>query len=112
MHIDSYVVNNLSTNLMVADIYTVYCKSFKVENFCGVEMNCNSLDNIHGYMVVLCGQILLHRDIIVTVTDQSAKTQNFSTLSICAAKRDQVGTKYTTLQSHKYCVLYTIFYFL
>ena len=89
---------------MVADIYTVYCKSFKVENFCGVEMNCNSLDNIHGYMVVLCGQILLHSDIIVTVTDQSAKTQNFSTLNncICAAKRDQIGTKYTISQSQKY----------
>ena len=33
--------------------------SFAVE-----EMNCNSLENICGCMVVLCGQSLLHRDII------------------------------------------------
>ena len=86
MHIDSYMINSLTTNLIVADMYTVYCKSFKVENFCGVEVNCNSLDNVHGYMVVLCGQTLLHRGIIATVPNRSAKTQNFSTLnnlSIC-----------------------------
>ena len=49
---------------MVADMHTVHCKSFKVENFCGVEMNCNLLENIHSCMLVLCGQSLLYRCII------------------------------------------------
>ena len=29
-----------------------------------VEMNCNLLESICGYMVILCGQTLLHRSII------------------------------------------------
>ena len=29
-----------------------------------VELNCNSSENIHGRMVVLCDQTLLHRDLI------------------------------------------------
>ena len=41
------------------------------------ELNCNSLENIHGWMVVLYGQSLLHRPFYwkgFMVTDQSAKT--------------------------------------
>ena len=41
-----------------------------------VEIYCNSLENIHGCMVILYGQTLLHRLFhwkSVTVTDQSTK---------------------------------------
>ena len=44
-----------------------------------IEVNCNSLENICGCMVVLCGQILLHKGIIAIslekfmVTDRSTK---------------------------------------
>ena len=47
------------------------------ENFVVAELNCNSLKNIHGWMVVLYGQSLLHGLFhwkSFTVTDRSAKT--------------------------------------
>ena len=56
---------------------TVYCKSFKVKGFVIADINCNSLENIHGWMVVLHDQGLLHRLLhwkSFTVADQSAKT--------------------------------------
>ena len=37
---DSFTVMNL--------LNTVYCKLFEVENFAVAELNCNSLENIHG----------------------------------------------------------------
>ena len=43
-----------------------------------VEMNCNSPEHISSYMMVLCGQTLLHKGIIANSveTDQSKKTTN------------------------------------
>ena len=46
------------------ELTTVYCKLLEVEKFYGCRMNCNLLENIHGCMVVLCGQTLLHSGII------------------------------------------------
>ena len=40
-------------------------KSFAVE-----EMNCNLLENIHSYMVALCGQALLLRGIMAVSLDK------------------------------------------
>ena len=34
------------------------------KNFVDEEMSCNLLENIHGCMVVLCDQTLLHKGII------------------------------------------------
>ena len=42
-------------------IPTVYCKLFKMERFAVAKLNCNSLENIRSWMVVLHGQGLLHR---------------------------------------------------
>ena len=53
---------------------TVYCKS---KSFAVVEINCNLLENIHGCMVILYGQTLLHRLFhwkSFAVTNQSTKT--------------------------------------
>ena len=39
-----------------------YCKLLEVgKNFAVAELNCNLLENIHGWPVVLHGQGLLHR---------------------------------------------------
>ena len=38
--------------------------AFKVESFIVEKMDCNLLENIHGWMVVLCGQTLLYKGII------------------------------------------------
>ena len=56
----------VTTNLVVYALINtkLYCKSFDVKSFVVVEMECNSLEKIHGCMVVLCGQILLQRGII------------------------------------------------
>ena len=57
----------------------MYCKLFELKNFAVVELKCNSLENIHGCMVILCGQTLLHGGIIAismekcVVTDQTAR---------------------------------------
>ena len=51
------------------------------KSFAVVEINCNSLENIHGCMVILYGQ-LLHRLFhwkSFAVTNRSAKTTKFST---------------------------------
>ena len=42
-------------------VYTVYCKLFKVEKFCGWRNKLYSLENIHDCMVILC---ILHKSII------------------------------------------------
>ena len=49
------------------------------KNFAVVELKCNSLENIHGRMVILCGHTILHGGIIAismekcVVTDQTAR---------------------------------------
>ena len=52
-------------------------KSFAVE-----KLNCNSLENIRGWMVIFYGQDILHRQFhwkCFVVTNRYAKPQNFST---------------------------------
>ena len=41
-----------------------YINGLRWKNFVVVEINYNLLENIHGCVVVLCGQTLLHRDVI------------------------------------------------
>ena len=54
------------------------------------EMNCDSLENIHSCMVVLCGQSLLHRSIIAIslekfcITDRSTRTMHLERFAICS----------------------------
>ena len=35
---------------------TIYCKPYEVEKFVVAKLNCNLVENIHGWMVVLYGQ--------------------------------------------------------
>ena len=63
---------------------TIYCKPFEVEKFVVEKLNCNSLENIHGRMVGLYGQSLLHTLFhwkILQLPIDSWKTQNFSTMN-------------------------------
>ena len=58
---------------------SIYFKSFEVESSVAIEMNCNLLENIHSYIVILCGQTVLHRTLLLfhwksfMVTNQSVK---------------------------------------
>ena len=66
--------------------YTVYYKLFKVNMFCGFILYYNSLENICGCMVVLCGQTLLHNGIIVISLERYhgyRSTWNFRSCQIC-----------------------------
>ena len=59
--------------------HTVYCKLFEVESFTVAELNCNLLENIHSWTVVLHGQGLLQRLFhwkSFAVTDRSTKIVN------------------------------------
>ena len=72
----------LITSGMIWSLYDWFKKlnHSRWKSFAVVEMNCNSLENVHGCMVILCGQTLLHSGIIAiyrksfAVTNQSAKT--------------------------------------
>ena len=52
--------------MMVSSYHNIAISAnrWRWKSFAGVEMNCNLLENIHCCMVILCGQILLHKDII------------------------------------------------
>ena len=76
------IVEDMHAFTMTADeqLDTAYCKLFEEKSLAVVEMNCDSLENICGCMVV-CLTTLLHKGIMCvwksfTATDQSA---NFST---------------------------------
>ena len=63
-------------------IYSVLQIALSWKSFTVANLKCNLLEKIHGWMVLLYGQSLLHRLFhwnSFTVTNQSAKLQNFST---------------------------------
>ena len=58
-------------------INTIYCKLFEVGKFCSCKTQTNSLENIHGWTVVLYSQSLLHRLFYwksFAITDRFVKT--------------------------------------
>ena len=67
-------------------VTTIYCKSFEVEKFRGCRTNCNLLENICGWMVVLNGKAYYTSYVFhwksFTVTDRSMKTVKLFTLNI------------------------------
>ena len=86
LHLFNEILANIILKLLCILItYIANCsrwKSFAVE-----EINCNSLENICGCMVVLCGQSLLHRHIITDSLENFRIhwliRETFPPLSIC-----------------------------